>query len=75
MKAEETRKKIIKELNQQLDEVGSFLSGSKGPEEPITTFPSPIFEKPKMFAPHNRNHDEMTEIVMGTIPPVRGIRF
>lgn len=74
MKAEETRANLIKELNAQYHQTGSFFSAPKIPDGPVTHFPSPSFEKPKMFEP----------IKIGTfnslnatsdIPAVHGIGF
>lgn len=51
MNAEEIRKKLMNELNAELSASKDTPSISFAPDEPIVTFPSPSFEKPKMFEP------------------------
>ena len=54
MKAEETRKNLIKELNMQFAKASNK---AEDPGDPVITFPSPVFEKPKMFEPLKINID------------------
>lgn len=74
MKTEDVRNNLIKELNMQFSKTGMSFDTQKGPDDPITTFPSPTFEKPKMFEPKN-----LTGFDIGSssteIPAVRGIGF
>lgn len=51
MNAEEIRKKLMNELNAELSASKDTPSISFAPDEPIVTFPSPSFDKPKMFEP------------------------
>lgn len=57
MKAEETRQRLMFELKAQFDGTSST---SDTPDEPVVTFPSPNFEKPKMFMPKEAGRLEMT---------------
>lgn len=74
LRAEETRKKLIDELNTKYAKTGSFFDLTEDPGDPVVTFPSPIFEKPKMFEPVKIN-------IMNEgnpsfeIPEVRGLGF
>lgn len=47
--AEEIRKKLMDELNAELSAPKDVTSISLAPDEPVVTFPSFSFEKPKMF--------------------------
>lgn len=60
MKTEETRKKIMFELQAQFQETGSSSVSSHAPDDPVVSFPSPTFEKPKMFMPKDSGRLEMT---------------
>lgn len=53
MKAEEIRKKLMKELSEQLSVEEKATTITFAPDEPVVTFPSPSYEKPKMFEPLN----------------------
>ncbi len=73
MKAEETRRNLINELNTKFAKTGSFFGISEDPGDPVITFPSPTFEKPKMFEPLKINTTESN--VFSEIHEVRGIGF
>lgn len=74
MKADETRRNLINELNAKFSETGSFFGASEDPGDPIITFPSPTFEKPKMFEPLKVSVDNTTNL-MSSIPVVKGMGF
>ncbi len=71
--AKETRDKLIKELNAQFSSPNESESISFAPDEPIVTFPSPTFEKPKMFEPVSCVNVKKTETTNNKI--VKGIGF
>lgn len=70
MKAEEIRCRLISELEAQFS--GKDVSLTT-PEEPVITFPSPSFEKPKMF--ETKTSPSLEFHVDSTIPVVKGIGF
>ena len=76
MKAEETRKNLIKELNMQFAKASNCFSKVEDPGDPVITFPSPSFEKPKMFEPlkiNNENKNNFSE--SSDIFSIKGIGF
>lgn len=70
VKAEEIRKKLMAELNAELSAARSTTSISYAPDEPIVTFPSPSFEKPKMFEPSKIGNENFINDKL-----VKGIAF
>lgn len=68
--AEEIRKKLISELNAEFSASKNTPSISFAPDEPIVTFPSPSFEKPKMFEPSKIGNENFINDKL-----VKGIAF
>ena len=73
MKAEETRRRLISELETQFSKADVNFTAFKTPDDPATNFPSPSFDKPKMFMPKTSGRLEM--ITTSEIPAVNGIGF
>lgn len=88
MNAEETRKRLKMELEAQLlngnfntSDLDSKLEAKPStstvlnfsPGEPIVTFPSPTFEKPKMFMPRSTHAHESSSSIASKA--VKGIGF
>lgn len=71
--AKKTRENLIKELNAQFSTEGKTTSVSSVPDEPVVTFPSPTFEKPRMFEPVGGITFNKTETINNKI--VKGIAF
>lgn len=61
----------VKEDAQAKSSVNTVLSFA--PDEPIVTFPSPTFEKPKMFIPKSTTEHEISSSI--TSKTVKGIGF
>lgn len=88
MNAEETRKRLKMELEAQFLNDNFNMSKEKedaqakssvdtvlsfAPGEPVVTFPSPTFEKPKMFMPKSITEHETSSSI--TSKTVKGIGF
>lgn len=74
MKAEETRKNLINELNTQLSKTGSFSAMPKKSNELESNFTSLSYGKPKMFEPNTLNAVKITPNTLD-IQSVKGIGF
>ena len=70
MKAEETRKIFIQELNAQFSGLGTFSGGLKEQKREGNVVSSTTLEKPKMFAPK-----AISTPISLDIQPIRGMGF
>lgn len=68
--ASETRLKLIKELNEEFSNISNELTP---PDEPVTNFPSPRFDKPKMFMPQTSGRLEVVN--EKPVTTIRGMGF
>ncbi|MBQ9314133.1 MAG: hypothetical protein IJ220_03910 [Clostridia bacterium] len=74
MKAEDTRKKLISELNAQLSELNGRHNIQIKSKDSMKSFSIPAFEKPKLFEPQTSKNSEISLNTLDT-QSIKGIGF